>query len=175
MALSYLPTDIRVRFARALLDDSQLDEFEKWLYANSEVEKQLEPDTYFQLIASDFKTERGRKETRALLWSILEPKDPQGVTRQDVQQLLRAMLDGSIELLSGLRELSRLHTLGLDFIPIVFVGYDSDTDSIPTPDRYYQWNPEALREKLKGLDRYRERILEECRKLLAQLTDLGSK
>jgi hypothetical protein len=169
MAACYLPTDLKVRFVRALLDDSQLDEFEKWLYADSELEKYLDPDTYLELISSDFRSEHGRKRTRECIRSILEPMDPQVVDREQVQQLLTGMLDDSIDLLTGLRELSRLHSAGLDFVPILFVGRDDETDSIPSPDRYHLWAPEALSEKLKELDKYRGSILEDCRALLVQL------
>jgi hypothetical protein len=170
MSATYLPTDVRVRFARAMLGDSELDKFEKWIYANSDLDKYLDPNTYLELIASDFSTEDGRRHTRELIRSILEPIDPLLIGKQEVQQLLNGMLYGSIDLLTGVRELSRLHSGGLDFIPVAFVGFDSETDSIPTSDKYHLWDQDALKEKLKELnDIYRESILDECRALLSQL------
>ena len=171
MAATFLPKDLRVRFARALLGELELDNFEKWIYANSELEKYLDPNTYLELIASDFSSEDGRRHARELIGSILKP-DPQLIGRQEVQQLLRGMLNGSIDLLTGVRELSRLHSGGLDFIPVIFVGFDSETDSIPAPDKYHLWDQDALKEKLKELnDRYREIIIDECRALLSKLME----
>jgi hypothetical protein len=171
MAVSYLPKNIQLRLFRALTSESELGELESWLNADNELENHLGPDFYLGLIASDFRTDRGRKLAKELIRSILRPVDPEVITRQQVQQLLRGMLDESIDLLTGLRELSRLHSAGVRFIPIIFVGYDSETDSIPTPDEYYLWNQEALREKLKELDRYRKAILSECGILLERLVE----
>jgi hypothetical protein len=86
------------------------------------------------------------------------------------RRLCEGLLDGSVELLAGLRELCRLHHQpgGDEVVPDVFLGLHSDTDRFPGPAQYALWEPEALREHLAELEQYRPRILSAAREFLGR-------
>ena len=50
------------------------------------------------------------------------------------------MLDDDSAVIPGLRRLVTLRHDGDEFIPIEFVGFDSELDGVPTPNsRYHLW------------------------------------
>jgi hypothetical protein len=62
-----------------------------------------------------------------------------------------------------------LYHQGYEFIPIEFVGYESETDSIPGPKTYHLWDPAALARLLSDSVPYQEKIRKNAISLLEDL------
>jgi hypothetical protein len=82
------------------------------------------------------------------------------------------MLDDDAAVIPGLRRLVTLRHDGDEFIPIEFVGFDSELDGVPTPDRYHLWDASALAERLATTGPYLKHVQQACRELL---DDLGQR
>jgi hypothetical protein len=89
--------------------------------------------------------------------------------KEKVCKILRQMINGSLDLVSGCRDLTHLHHKGFDFIPIRFVGFDSELDSIPLPEQYHLWNPEALEKYLRKVEPYQDDIIQISKEILTKL------
>src|SRR6185369_14869772 len=89
--------------------------------------------------------------------------------RYRVERIASRMLSGQLDLLTGLRELVALHHSGYSFIPIVFVGLESETDTVPEQAQYSQWQPTAVARQLERLSWYQPSILKELHTLLEEL------
>jgi HEAT repeat protein len=111
-----------------------------------------------------------------------DPDTPQptGWLRQQVEPMLRGLIDGTVDVVTACHRLTQLYHYGYTWIPIIFVGIDSELDIVPPPDTYHQWNPQALEQKLKEAEpivaAYRARAQTEAQKLLADYfsTEAGS-
>ncbi len=63
-----LPKDIKELFYKTIQGNISLDEFEKWLYEDKNLEKLLRPEDYLDLISLNFKKGGAKYE----LWSFLK-------------------------------------------------------------------------------------------------------
>jgi hypothetical protein len=99
-----------------------------------------------------------------------EIPQPAGWLRQQVEPLLRGLIDGTVDVVTACHRLTQLYHYGYTWIPIIFVGLDSELDIVPPSDTYHQWNPQALEQKLKEAEpviaAYRTRAQTEAQKLL---------
>lgn len=84
------------------------------------------------------------------IWAKHVPPSPE-VDR--TKQILQGMNEGTTGLINGCRELSKLFWEGNGFIPIIFIGFDSELDS-------------AIDESSKIVSDYRHGILIEANKLV---------
>ena len=82
------------------------------------------------------------------------------------------MLEDEAAVIVGLRRLVLLRQAGDEFIPVDFVGFDSETDGVPTPDRYHLWDATALGQLLSRTRPYLKQVQGACRDLL---DDLGQR
>jgi len=93
--------------------------------------------------------------------------------RQSMVRVAHGILDGSIGIVAGARQLTRLRlpSRAERFSDVlVFVGIDSETDHLPLGEVRRLWNPAALKVKDAELAAYevkvRERAFEACRALI---------
>jgi hypothetical protein len=100
---------------------------------------------------------------------LLEQHHPGALARYRVAAIVRSMLADDSALLTGLRELVVLRHSGDEFIPIDFVAFDSDIETIPTPEHEHLWGPALLAEKRASTERYFPKIRQACESLLADL------
>ena len=66
--MTILPQDIKEWFYKTIKGDISIDDFEKWLYADSELEKHLNPSDYLDLISLNFQKSGAKYE----LWNLLK-------------------------------------------------------------------------------------------------------
>jgi hypothetical protein len=79
------------------------------------------------------------------------------------------MVDDESAVIPGLRRLVALHHDGDELIPVEFVGFDSELDGVPTPDRYHLWDAAALAERLATVGPYLKQVQRACSELLDDL------
>jgi hypothetical protein len=84
------------------------------------------------------------------------------VSRQEIAEIAKSMMEGSIRPLLGVREsLPFLHNLEKEIDPkiyMLFVGVNSETDGLPIrPERAY-WATGPLREKDEAANNYEARV-----------------
>lgn len=154
-------------FYKFLWDEFPLIEFEFWLYQSSFVEEMVGRTKYSDLCAFYFQDSRAKEQLQKIIWELCELYNPIEWHKKRVQRVLQQMIDGTLDLVSGCRLLTSMYYSGYDFIPIQFVGFDSELDWIPVPEQYHLWNPEALKTYLRKIDLYRDDIIEASQKLLA--------
>jgi len=94
--------------------------------------------------------------------------------QQEIVRVARRIVDGSIGIIAGAREMSRLHfrshSKEKDEEFLVFVGIDSETDHLPVGEVRRHWSAEALVRKdaeiKKAEDFLRGRALTAARALI---------
>lgn len=158
------------RFLRFVAGEDDPATFEAWVCAAPDLETQIGHGPHLDLIAADY---RGRDVdgARALCARLLEERHPRLLARYRVASILQSMLADDGALLTGLRRLVPLRhdEAHSDLIPIEFVAFDSETDAIPTPDRYSLWEPTFLAEKLAAAKPYLAMIRRASEELLADV------
>ena len=100
------------------------------------------------------------------------------LTVQDqIVDVCEAILHGDTGILFGTRQLCRLHyelfrQIDEDFV--LFIGINSETDSLPIGDERQYWNEEVLIEKDKEITEYETRVKQDvfdaCRKLIKRFS-----
>ena len=107
----------------------------------------------------------------SLAWNpreSVEHRFPGAPLTTRAKRICEAMLDGSMEVLAGVRAMSSLYHQpgGESVVAQTWVGLDSETDSFPTPDKYPLWEATALRAKLNELEYHKPFILEAAKEHL---------
>ena len=150
--------------------DREMDprSFEAWVCGAQDLEGEIGHGPYVDLISADYQG-RDIAGARELCERLLEQHHPGNLARYRVRRILRSMLEDDSAVLVGLRRLVALRHEGYEFIPIEFVGFDSESDGIPTPDRYRKWDATALAELLARTQPYLKQVQQACRELLDDL------
>ena len=141
--------------------------FEQWIYKDKELEI-IEPTLYQDLILFDFTDKDAKQGIKDKLNPYLDTKEF-NVWR--TKRLLNKIIDDKIDIVLGTRKLRELYfDTGENFIPPTLgIGFDSELDDLPTPDEYHMWNENALRERLKKADGYKDRIKKSAEEFLKTL------
>jgi hypothetical protein len=142
--------------------------FESWVCGAQDLEGEIGHGPYVDLVCADYKG-RDVSGARELCEKLLDQHHPGSLARCRVRRVLRSMLEEESAIVAGLRRLVALRNEGHDFIPIAFVGFDSETDDVPTADRYPLWNAAALAELQARTRPYFKHIQQACRELLDHL------
>lgn len=107
-------------------------------------------------------------------WQITN-EEQWGALRAEVARTASGVPDGSIDLISGARQLASLsHKVHADKDPdfVTFIGIDSETATFPLGTVRQHWSPEARArydlEREEAQQQYRPRALESARRLLTK-------
>ncbi len=65
--MTALPRPIQERFYQTITGDRSVEDFEQWVYADTELEMLLKPDDYVDLISLNYKTREATYELSCLL------------------------------------------------------------------------------------------------------------
>ncbi|MBD3362703.1 hypothetical protein GF362_03220 [Candidatus Dojkabacteria bacterium] len=156
-------------FNKLINSDISIKDFEEWIYTDKTIEKIIGKDNYVTLVSMNYTKSDSKEKVQKYLVELFESLEPELYDKYRVYNILKGMLDGQKDLVSGCRRLVQLRKRGLEFIPKIFVGFDSELDDVPLPEQYSQWNKNALGEKLKKIDYYREDIIKYSKKLIKEL------
>src|SRR5450631_3535788 len=160
-----LSKPIRTQLARFCVGEVDPQTFESWVCEDAGIEGELGHGVYLDLVASDYQG-RDVGGARELCERVLDDHCPGMLKRYRVTRILESMIRGGSALLPGLRQLVELYHNGYEFIPIDFVGHESETDSIPGPQTYHLWDPTALARVLSESLPYQEEIRKDAIALL---------
>lgn len=165
-----LSDSARKQFLRFCAGESDAAAFEAWVYAAADLEGEVGHGPYLDLISADYGG-RDAHGARDLCERLLEQHHPGVVGRYRVAAILKSMLGDDTALLTGLRRLVALRNGDdrFEFIPIEFVGFESENELIPSPDRYHLWDQTLLDEKLASAKPYLAGIRKACEELLDDL------
>ena len=169
------PTHLLPEHHRTLLafaaGELEASTFESWLYGAAGLDAHLTPDEFLALFSPDFRTATGVAAARTAAIQILDSRVPHDTVRHQTAYLVAAVLDGSVPLLSGLRQLSDLAHESPGLIPDDIAILSSDLESVPTESSYHLYAPEYLSRQLAFLESARPAILGALEAFLRQLQD----
>ncbi len=158
-------------FALFLSGRLSLAEFESWVYKTDGLEGVLGSDRYLRLISFPFKAEQATTQLADLLVQFARDLDAHEFIKQRAIIVLENMLNEKVTLPSGCLQLTHLRNGGGEqIIPIEFVGYESELDTVPEPENYHLWDAQALQRQLQRLDWYKNDILALVRGTLYNLS-----
>jgi len=157
------------RLCRWVSNELDQETFETWIYQEPQLESLLGKTLYLDLLSLDYSSGQGKFDSELLIKKFLEDKHREYFQKREVISILRLMLAEEIPLVRGLRQLTRLERKGYGFIPVSFVGYESETDSVPDPKDKARWNSIAYKLAHRPLRIYRKAIIQEAKKFLKQL------
>jgi hypothetical protein len=133
--------------------DTPLPVFEQWVYESALAQRVLGPDAYFALAALDYRGRFAVHDTRALIERLYAERRPGALPIDRARRVAREFLDGHRDLWSTSATLATIwRTDGEEWVPIEFVGIDSELDSIPPPGARAVWDAGALAARLKDAD-----------------------
>lgn len=166
-----LAPDTKNTFFHFLDGDIAISELEQWIYSNSsKLENELQSDNYLNLISFDFTQKAAGSWLRDEIFALIDRNE---YYVWSTIKLLNEIIESDIDLVLAIRKLRELYDLtGGEWLPIrLGVGYESAMDHLPVPDEYDQWNKTALAEKLKEVEEYRDRIVNDAVSFLKTITE----
>jgi hypothetical protein len=158
-------------FAQLMAYDLSLAEFEQWVYSSPYIADVIGYDQYFQLLDVEYRLPSALDEVRRLITQLADQFFPDELEREQVRLVLCAFVQGALNVFNACAELAWRRSHGAEWIPIIFVGIDSELDSAPDPAQYHRWEAAALAARLAEVEQwvtgYHALALAEARSLLA--------
>jgi hypothetical protein len=133
--------------------------FESWLYGAVDLDAHLTPDEFLALVSPDFRTSSGVASAREAATQILDSRVPQDTVRHKAARLVTYVLDGSVPLLFGLRQLSHLAHESPGLIPGDIANLYSDLEGVPTESSYHLYSPAYVSRQVALLESARPAIV----------------
>ncbi|WP_155987764.1 hypothetical protein [Gorillibacterium massiliense] len=138
-------------------EENVLVDFEQWVYDNNFL-SQLGNNTYDFFVSFNFHSLYTEKDLEDFILNLYQEKHVD-INKERVTWIVSRMVDGSHDLITGCAEISQLRSFekGNEYIPILYVGYDSEIEDINY--RYSNLAEEEQTKKKKLLELYKEEIL----------------
>jgi hypothetical protein len=135
-------SDLKEKIWQFLRGSLPTSEFEQWVYETPELETLFGFDLFLDLLSVDYRDSDAVEHMKVILqdWFGCESSD-------EVVRTATAILNGSIDIITGARRLSTLqHQVYADNDPdfMTFVGINSDTDKFPIGEVRRHWSQESL-------------------------------
>ncbi len=118
--MSKLPLDIQVHFFKVYNNEISISDFEKWLYANQELEKLLDNEIYIDLISLNFQTRHVKHEMGKLIDPFL---DFGKFEERKLRRLLNSLIERSPEFAKSLIHTYELYCSGYNFFDNLGLSY----------------------------------------------------
>lgn len=146
----------RKKFSDFYFGDLTASLFREWL-SEKIAKEAITKEYYTRLLSLNYKNEADCERAKEIVRRIYDASDTELIFKHKALETAQGMLDSSISLEAGCQILAKMYNNGMTFIPIHFVGYDSEfTDK----DRVGMFDMHAF---------YSERIKEDCLILLDTL------
>jgi hypothetical protein len=156
---------------RWLAGEIPTSDFEQWVYDTQNLEDSLGVDDYSSLLSFDFRQPNAVHELRQLVLKIYNHHRPGCLAHDRAKRLAEGLISGTVDLLVAVRQLAQLNQEGNKWIPVVFVGIDSELDVVPRVEQYPLWDQQALASKLESLqpliEHYRVVAIAAAKEILA--------
>ncbi|WP_207534873.1 hypothetical protein [Desertivirga arenae] len=156
------PTN-KTTFFKLLNRDLSLSEFETWIYKHEAIlESELPAEQYFTLISFNYNQRDARAELQTVIESYINTEE---FNIWRTKELLSRIVNEQIDLVLATRRLrAPYYEMAEKYLPEkLAIGYESVLDDIPIPEEYHQWDPVALKMKLKVVESYKEDLLKDAR------------
>jgi hypothetical protein len=161
---------IKEGFFQLLNEKISINDFEEWVYEYSnQLEKELNPSVYLDLISLDYKTNDCFIKLHGIIFPLIDIREF-NIWRTKI--LLTNIIEQRIDVLLGASELRKLYdATGEKFIPIhLGVYYDSSLSNLPKASEYSKWDKAVLEEQLKKIDGYKNDMIQDAKEFLNQLS-----
>lgn len=130
--------DLLTYFLGFYFGEISSSEFSEWVYSSKELEHIIGANRYLEIISFDYDADQQEQGAiKKIVADIYNDLTSNRLIPDRVSRLVESMLNNDISLRVGCKELADLHDEGNDFIPIEFVGYDSELDS-PSKEEFYR-------------------------------------
>jgi len=168
---SKLAHDVLRNFAMFAAGDMSLKMFEQWVYTTPNIADIVGYDQYVQLLDLEYRLPSAHEEAVSVVTQMVDQPFPDELLREQVRLVLCGLINGTFNVFEACDKLAWWHHEGVLWIPIIFVGIESELDSAPHPAQYNKWEPSALAAKLAEVEpwvsSYRNLAQAEARQLLA--------
>ncbi len=150
--MTTLPDHIKKRFYKTINEDYSIDDFEKWLYSDLELERLLSPDDYLDLISLSFKKSGAKYE----LWNLLRKNIDIGEFETfKILELLNIAKQKSERQPLAIMEFYDLYCKGYSFLRNLGLSYGLSLE-VPrvkntTADSWYELEENEQRKLLNSL------------------------
>jgi hypothetical protein len=144
-----LPNEIQNHFRHFFFGEESTENFTKWLYNYSELEKAIGSEKYMSLLEINYRQRDDLYKAKQIVENIYDHDRPDQLFIDQVISIAEEMLKGSIALDDGCRRLAHISADGHNFVDSVFVAYADEFD------------------RLGATDFYNERIIDDVKKLLS--------
>ncbi len=157
----------RTQFYLFLNDEFSIEDFEQWVYSTTELEKQLKPQDYLNLLSFNFKQQDATYELKKLL---LEKHTNQlDFDNWNIRRLLNDLITEQSDPVDVIGHLYDLYCRGYGFLREVGLPYVIGVDDIPRLTEKALWNEHAFEAKRKMLDNYLSDLKPKSKRLLDAL------
>jgi hypothetical protein len=145
---------------RFLSGDIPTPDFENWVYGAGDLARAVGREDHLSLISFDFRQAHAESHLHPLVLHIYERHRPGCLARDRARRVAKALVHGTIDVIDGVRALARLNQEGNIWVPVIFVGLDSELDQVPRAKQWPLWDQESLAATLNRL----QPLIEHCRR-----------
>ncbi len=159
-----LPADIEQLFFETLNGDKSVLEFETWLYADKQLEKEINSDDYLDLISLRYKSSTAKHDLNKLLEKLVNKGDYE---MWRIRRLLTKALQRDKDLPQLLMTFYDLYCKGYSFLDNLGLGYGLAVE-VPYSQADY-WDGLTLEQQQKLLASFYPQLDLEIKKVIGWL------
>lgn len=156
----------RIQFYLFLNGEISIENFEQWVYANNELEKQLKPQDYLDLLSFNFKQQDATYELKKLLENHISQLD---FDNWNIRKLLNELITEQRDPVVVIDHLYNLYCNGYGSLREVGLPFVLGVDDIPRLAEKALWNEHAFETKRKMLGNYLRDLKPKSMRLLEAL------
>ena len=143
--MNKLPLDIQKEFFKFYNGETSVKDFEKWVYANSEIENLLSESDYLNLISLDFKKNFTKHEVHKILDQYFNLEEYE---KWKIYKILNDLILKNQNFVNSLKQTYNLSSNGFGFMDHLGMGYGLNFVVYELQD----WNKLSITQKQNRID-----------------------
>lgn len=108
---------------------TKLDDFSQWLYRADYMNYMIGIEFYEELLGVDYFNTEATSQVDKTILSILQRFRPNLYDDEYIRDILCKIASGTMDIRFACSQLAQRHNSGYDWIPVIFVGLDSELDA----------------------------------------------
>jgi hypothetical protein len=129
---------MKKNFLKFYFGVSGTKEFEEFVYRTPDLEKLLAKDDYLALVSFDYKDKLSIDKAKKLVSKVYKKLFGSSIYEDRALEILDNMLDQSLPLPDGCRNLANLRQAGFGTVDVIFEMYSSELEDKPDSIDFYK-------------------------------------
>jgi hypothetical protein len=153
---------IEEKFYKVLMHKIGIQDFEKWVYATSELETELEEDVYIEIVSLNYKSKFAHDELEKIVGCFID----KGKFEKKIKRFIESIINRDENCAESIEMTYELYCSGYTFLRRLGLTYVLLVAFPPAGNYQKAWNEISLQEQNDLLDKFYPSIILDAKNVL---------